>query len=147
MMPRLLFPCVIFAVACLPAPAAAQRPAAGVATLGDLSRSLQELSRTVSASVVQIFVTGYAPPDEDDPRGGGLPVLERSSSSGVIVDADGYIVTNAHVVENATRLEVELPLAASGGDPGRSILSRRGRTLGAQVVAIDRATQRALINV
>jgi serine protease Do len=147
MMPRLLFPCVIFAVACLPAPAAAQRPAAGVATLGDLSRSLQELSRTVSASVVQIFVTGYAPPDEDDPRGGGLPVLERSSGSGVIVDADGYIVTNAHVVENATRLEVELPLAASGGDPGRSILGRRGRTLGAQVVAIDRETDVAVIKV
>ena len=129
------------------APAHAQRPAATVATLGDLSRSLQDLSHKVSASVVQIFVTGYAAPDADDARGAGLPVLERSSGSGVIVDADGYIVTNAHVVENATRLEVELPLAATGGDPGRSILGRRGRTVGAQVVAIDHETDIAVIKV
>ena len=45
----------------------------------------------------------------------------------MIVDADGYIVTNAHVVENATRIEVELPFETTGGAPGRSILKRRGR--------------------
>jgi serine protease Do len=65
----------------------------------------------------------------------------------VIVDPDGYIVTNAHVVENATRLEVELPLAATGGDPGRSILGRPGRTLGAQIVAVDQETDIAVIKV
>jgi serine protease Do len=127
-------------------PALAQRAAPSVATLGELSRSLQELSRKVSASVVQIFVTGYGAPDADDPRG-AMPVLEHSSGSGVIIDADGYIVTNSHVVENATRLEVELPLAATGGDPGRSIVSRRGRTMGAQIVAIDRETDIAVIKV
>jgi serine protease Do len=126
--------------------AAAQRSAAVAASLGDLSRALQELSHKVSPSIVQIFVTGYAPPDEDDPRP-GQPVLERSSGSGVIVDPDGYIVTNAHVVENATRLEVELPLTATGGDPGRSILGRRGRTLGAQIVAIDHETDIAVVKV
>ena len=35
----------------------------------------------------------------------------------MIVDPDGYIVTNAHVVENATRIEVELPLDAPSGAP------------------------------
>ena len=81
---------------------------------------------------------GYASPDEEDRAASGEPQLERSSGSGVIVDPDGYIVTNAHVVENATRIEVELPFDATGGARGRSILKRRGRTVGAQIVAIDR---------
>src|SRR5687768_14618799 len=136
----------VAAVLLIPAPAFAQRSPAAAA-LGDLSRSLQDLSQKVSASVVQIFVTGYAPPDEDDPQGAGQPVFERSSGSGVIVDASGYIVTNAHVVENATKIEVELPFAAVGGDPGRSILGRRGRTLGAQIVAIDRETDIAVVKI
>jgi serine protease Do len=74
-------------------------------------------------------------------------MLQRSSASGVVVDPDGYIVTNAHVVEHATRLEVELPLTATGGEPGRSIIGRRGRTLGAQVVALDPETDIAVIKV
>jgi serine protease Do len=130
-----------------PTAAHAQRSAVQVATLGDLSRSLQDLSQKVSTSVVQIFVTGFAPPDEDDPRSSAQPVFERSSGSGVVVDPDGYIVTNAHVVENATRIEIELPYAATGGEPGRSILGRRGRTVGAQIVAIDHETDLAVVKV
>jgi serine protease Do len=115
--------------------------------LADLSRSLQALAAKVSPSVVQIFVTGYAVPDEDDRAASGEPQLERSSGSGVIVDPDGYIVTNAHVVENATRIEVELPLDAAGGAAGRSILKRRGRTVGAQIVSIDRETDIGVVKV
>lgn len=114
--------------------------------LTELSQSLQELAERVSPSVVQIFVTGYAEPDEDDPAA-GEPVLERTSGSGVIVDPDGYIVTNAHVIERATRIEVELPLAATGGAPGTSVLRRRGRVVGAQIVAIDHETDVAVVKV
>ncbi len=114
--------------------------------LTELSESLQELSERVSPSVVQIFVTGYAEPDEDNPSMAD-PILERSSGSGVIVDPEGYIVTNAHVVERATRLEVELSLSASGGKPGGSVLRRRGRTIGAQIVAIDAETDLAVLKV
>jgi serine protease Do len=123
------------------APQAAKLPA-----LSELSQSFQDLAARVSPSVVQIFVTGYALPDNDAETATD-PVLERGSGSGVIVSPDGYIVTNAHVIENATRIEVELPFAATGGDPGKSILGRRGRTVGAQVVAIDDETDLAVIKV
>jgi serine protease Do len=140
-----LFSLAVFVAA--PAFGQATAPARQTNSLADLSRSLQELAEKVSPSVVQIFVTGYAPPDDEDAAASGEPALERSSGSGVILDSDGYIVTNAHVVENATRLEVELPFAASGGASGRSILRRRGRNVGAQIVSIDRETDLAVIKV
>ncbi len=115
--------------------------------LTELSRSFEDLAQRVSPSVVQIFVTGYALPDDNEPSVAGDPVLERGSGSGVIVSTDGYVVTNAHVIENATRIEVELPFAATGGDPGRSILGRRGRMVGAQIVAVDEETDLAVIKV
>jgi serine protease Do len=114
--------------------------------LTELSQSLQDLAERVSPSVVQIFVTGYAEPDEDD-QAASEPVLERSSGSGVIVDPDGYIVTNAHVVERATRIEVELSLAATGSASGTSVLRRRGRVVGAQIVAIDHETDVAVVKI
>ena len=127
--------------------APAQAQSARSQALNDLSRSFEELAQKVSPSVVQIFVTGYGLPDETEQTAAGDPVIERGSGSGVIVSPDGYIVTNAHVIENATRIEVELPFAATGGEPGRSILGRRGRTVGAQVVAVDQETDLAVIKV
>jgi serine protease Do len=127
--------------------AAGQAAAARTPPLADLSRSLQDLAAKVSPSVVQIFVTGYALPDQEDQGATGEPHLERTNGSGVIVDADGYIVTNAHVVENATRIEVELPFEATGGARGRSILKQRGRIVGAQIVAVDHETDLAVVKV
>jgi serine protease Do len=143
--PRVLSLCFLLSTASIAA-SAQERPRP-VPPLADLSRSLQDLAAKVSPCVVQIFVTGYAAPDEEDRAATGEPQLERSSGSGVIVDADGYIVTNAHVVKNATRIEVELPFEATGGAEGRSILKRRGRTVGAQVVAIDDETDIAVVKV
>ena len=34
---------------------------------------------------------------------------QRSIGSGAIIDADGYIVTNAHVIAGAQRVQVVLP--------------------------------------
>ncbi len=138
---------VVCAALFLPTAVTAQPAAKGGqgGALAEFSRSLQDLSQRVSPSVVQIFVTGYSAPDEEDRSTTGEPVLERSSGSGVIVDADGYIVTNAHVVENALRLEVELPLPAA--QQGSSIVRRRGRLTGAQIVAIDHETDTAVLKV
>jgi len=58
-------------------------------------------------------------PNQDDPmqdffdrffdgRQDGPPQAERSLGSGVIVDKRGYILTNNHVVEQATKIQVQL---------------------------------------
>src|SRR5213594_1084791 len=46
------------------------------------------------------------PPFPGPPGGPGRP--DQSAGSGVIIDAQGYIVTNNHVVENATQITVTL---------------------------------------
>ncbi|SMD41520.1 Do/DeqQ family serine protease [Aquiflexum balticum DSM 16537] len=46
---------------------------------------------------------GFRSPDR-----GQTPREGRSSGSGVIISADGYIVTNNHVIENASRIDISL---------------------------------------
>jgi serine protease Do len=46
---------------------------------------------------------GFRMPDR-----GQAPREGRSSGSGVIISEDGYIVTNNHVIENATRIDISL---------------------------------------
>ena len=46
---------------------------------------------------------GFRSPDR-----GQMPREGRSSGSGVIISADGYIVTNNHVIENSTRIDISL---------------------------------------
>ena len=59
------------------------------------------------------------PGEDDDPmqdffdrffdgRQDAPPQAERSLGSGVIVDKRGYILTNNHVIENATKIQVQL---------------------------------------
>jgi serine protease Do len=142
---RPLFTFAILTALCVTS-AHAQTAKSPARALTELSQSLQELSDKVSPSVVQIFVTSYAEPSDEE-HVATEPIIERSSGSGVILDPDGYIVTNAHVVERAIRLEVELSLTASGGKPGTSVLRRRGKVLGAQIVAVDTETDLAVLKV
>ena len=55
---------------------------------------------------------------------------QRSGGSGVIISEDGYIVTNNHVIEDATKLKVKL---------------NDGRTFDAKLVGTDPTTDVALI--
>jgi serine protease Do len=132
----------------IPSPAFSQ-PATATRTpsLPDLSSAFERLVDRVSPAVVQIFATAYAAPSAEEGEASSLVTTERTSGSGVLLDSDGYIVTNAHVVEGAIRVQVELAAASAGEPPGKSILKRRGRIVGAQIVAVDRETDIAVLKV
>ncbi|UCC72760.1 MAG: trypsin-like peptidase domain-containing protein [Gemmatimonadota bacterium] len=132
----------------LPADLAAQSEGRdrALARLQDLSGYLEELTRRVSPAVVAIVATGYQPLQQGDAPGTGLLARRQVGGSGVILGADGYIVTNLHVVEGAGRIRVRLPIPA-GAAPGESILKPQGKLVGARIVGFDRETDLAVLKV
>jgi serine protease Do len=115
-------------------------------SLTELSDSFEDLVSTISPAVVQIFASGYAPVGLGETTG-NLLAERRSGGSGVILDPNGYIITNAHVVDGARRLQVTLPVDDPGKIGATSILRPRGRRIGAQLIGVDRETDLAVIKV
>jgi 2-alkenal reductase len=111
-----------------PLPSVAPVPtlaAADIAPLETQQRALVELYRRVNPAVVSIDVAGHHPPAE------GAPAPDQeipfAQGSGFLFDDQGHIVTNNHVVEDATGFQVRfangLTVAATliGGDPGSDL--------------------------
>jgi len=138
-----LVPCLLATALGGPAsPTAAQQarpPAEGAALSGlrALDAQLDALSRRVAPSVVQVVASGYTSTPSM------LLVRGQATGSGVIVDPEGWIVTNAHVVESARSVRVDLVQPSGGG----SILRPRSRRLTARVVGVDRETDVALLKI
>lgn len=109
-----------------------------VATARELGDAFSRVAERISPSVVSIHVEIDAsrvprrempfPFGRRQPRGG----VVRGGGSGVIFTADGDILTNRHVVGDASRIDVQL---------------RDGRTLPAQLVGVDEATDLAVIHI
>jgi serine protease Do len=117
----------------------------------DLSLAFEQASKVIAPSVVYITAVqrsgdrsrnqledfldqfgrrrGRERPETDGERG-GRPT--RGQGSGVIVRADGHILTNYHVVENAVKVEVTLA---------------NGRQYDAEVVGTDEETDLAVIRI
>jgi serine protease Do len=114
-------------------------------SLIELSGEIRSLSGRVGPSVVQISVSGYGPLDQSPGHPVSLYGRQESIGSGVIVDPDGYIVTNAHVVNGAVSIKVAFAKPASGpemADDGGGLESAE-----AKVVGLDGETDLAVLKV
>jgi len=77
--------------------------------------------------MMERFFGQPAPDQEDAPRGRGRErrQTQRSLGSGFVIDKDGYILTNRHVIEGAEKVQVTFP---GGKSYDAKIVGRDART-------------------
>jgi serine protease Do len=114
--------------------------------LRDLDSSLEKVVAKVSPAVVQIAVTGYGPSQEHGHTDTSQIVREHTIGAEVIIDPDGYIITNSLVVEGAQRIRVILPPPA-GESRGELQPIHAEQILGATVVGTHKQSDLALLKV
>ena len=116
------------------------------ATQSEPTPTLAPVLKKVMPAIVNVAVQGIVPndvpmaPEENDPRGrgqeapdDGQPRKFQSIGSGVIVDPEhGIILTNDHVIRNATLVTVTL---------------NDGRRLKARIIGSDSATDVAVLKI
>ena len=127
--------------------AADPRSPGNLDVLRQMNSALEELAAKVSPAVVQIQTSGYGPLHDGDGERGqtALIVRQHAVGSGVIVDANGYIMTNAHVVEGAQRIRVALPMSSTGSPS--SIPAGRRQLFDAKVIGIHKESDLALLKI
>jgi serine protease Do len=112
-------------------------------TLDELSASFERIAERVSPAVVQVFTSGYG-------VGYGswnVATKQAGAASGVIIDPSGYVVTNAHVVHGARRIQVQLAERLEGSGYQHPLLRPQGGRIEAQVVGVDTDTDLALLKI
>ena len=122
-------------------PAASQNP------LDSWNASVDELTTKVWPSVVQILVTSYGTREDGD-RGNANAVVgrQRSVGSGFVIDPDGYIMTNAHVVNGAQRIQIVISPADANGSL-TSALSGKTKVVPARIIGVAAELDLALLKV
>jgi serine protease Do len=71
-------------------------------------QALDQVAERAMRTVVEINVTSYSVPEHGEEGDTQSLRRERALGSGVIVDPDGYIITNNHVVAGALRIRATL---------------------------------------
>ena len=97
--------------------------------------ALTDVAESVSPSVVSIQVEVTRPQNEGFPfffGGQGRGGIVRGGGSGIILRPDGYILTNNHVIHQASRIEVRL---------------KNGKSFPATLVGADSATDLAMLKI
>jgi serine protease Do len=109
--------------------------------LSELSNSIEELASAASPAVVRISVRVRAPLDKDSADKAGFVTNEEVTGSGVIVDSDGYIITNSHVVNGAHRIDISV-MTRNAADRYEDHAHYEAKILG-----VDRESDLALLKV
>ena len=129
----------LVAVSTAVAPARAADPlwrdSPGVAAPPDIVRLndfMHDLSERMKPSLVQVRVRRAAEPQAEGQEQQGTPEERRSAGSGFIIREDGYLVTNAHVVGDAERIQVRLS---------------DGRRFDGRLVGLDERVDLALLKI
>ena len=108
-------------------------PPADIQRLNDF---MHDLSERLKPPLVQVRVRRVAEPKaegpEQQPGVPNPPDERRSSGSGFLIREDGYLVTNAHVVGDAERIQVRLS---------------DGRRFDAKLVGLDERVDLALLKI
>jgi serine protease Do len=116
-----------------------------------MSASFEGLVKRVSPAVVEVQVTGFGSSDEDDDNDADSKSSsigrQRSLGSGVVVDPDGYIITNYHVVKGAERVRVIITPQSTIASQPTSSLKSRGKILPARIVGFSKVIDLAVLKV
>jgi len=140
--------CTLFLLAALvPLEAQTNTAARKLDVLHELNESLETLTSKVSKSVVQVFATGYSFGEEGEGESAGLFSKQKSSGSAVIFTPDGYLVTNNHVVQGAEKVRVQLSYSDDPGSGHGSMTRRKGKSLPARIVGVDRESDLAVLKI
>ena len=128
-------------------PASSQVPALeNKSAMLEMDKAFQDLAKRVSPAVVEVQVTGYGASDEKAET--SSPVgRERSLGAGIIVEADGYIITNYHVVKGADRVRVILTPPPTQESQAFALVRSRGRILPARIVGFSKQIDLAVLKV
>lgn len=105
------------------------------AEVGRLSEHLSQLAERLKPALVQVRVRRSPPPPTEggeSPRPSPPEEPRRGSGSGFLIREDGLVVTNAHVVADAERIQVRL---------------QDGRRFEAKVIGQDRRVDLALLQL
>jgi serine protease Do len=125
--------------------AAGARPSEAPPILQQLNSALEGLVAKVSPAVVQIQVSGYGAVETSSHGETALVARQHAIGSGVIVDSDGYIMTNAHVVEGARRIRVILPMPSVDFPQIQPV--GKEHVVDAKVIGVHKESDLALIKI
>jgi serine protease Do len=127
-------------------PAPAQIPARSAVArnpLDDFSQTVQRLIRGVSPSVVDVVVQSFGGLENESNGRANAVSHQTREATGVLISADGYVVTNAHVVLTAQRIQIRFGDAPAG--PQGNIIRRA--PVQAEIVGIDQETDLAVLKI
>jgi serine protease Do len=107
-----------------------------MADAADAESDFQTMPHFPPGSPFDRFFKQFGAPDDQDQGNGPMPRRQHhmtmAQGSGFFISADGYIVTNNHVVDHATEV---------------TVTTSEGKTLSAKVIGTDPKTDLALLKV